>query len=78
MTVSDPGPRSAGRVRFTARQRRRVLAKLLFIGAGTASFLLSVWLWFIVEDRELGLYVGLWVPSLFSLGALVVSWEGDA
>ena len=66
------------RVRFTARQRRRVVAKLLFIGAGTASFLLSVWLWFIVEDRETGLYVGLWVPSLFSLGALIVSWEGDA
>ncbi len=78
MTVSEPGARSGGRVRFTARQRRRVLAKMLFIGAGTASFLLSVWLWFIVEDREMGLYVGLWVPSLFSLGALVVSWEGDA
>jgi hypothetical protein len=66
------------RVRFSPRQRRRVLAKLLFIGAGTASFLLSVWLWFIVGDRELGLYVGLWVPSIFGLGALVVSWEGDA
>lgn len=66
------------RVRFTSRQRRRVLAKLLFIAAGTASFLLSVYLWFVVEDRETGLYVGLWVPSLFSLGALVVSWEGDA
>lgn len=69
---------TGGRVRFTARQRRRVLAKLLFIGAGTASFLLSVYLWFVLEDRETGLYVGLWVPSLFSLGALVVSWEGDA
>ncbi len=67
-----------GRVRFTARQRRRVLAKMLFIGAGTASFLLSVWLWFVAEDRETGLYVGLWVPSIFALGALVVSWEGDA
>jgi TM2 domain-containing membrane protein YozV len=78
MTVSEPSAQSTGRVRFTARQRRRVLAKLLFIGAGTASFLLSVWLWFIVDDRETGLYVGLWVPSIFSLGALVVSWEGDA
>jgi hypothetical protein len=78
MAVDEPVARSTGRVRFTARQRRRVLAKLLFIGAGTASFLLSVWLWFIVEDREMGLYVGLWVPSIFGLGALVVSWEGDA
>jgi len=55
-----------------------VLAKMLFVGAGTASFLLSVWLWFVAEDRETGLYVGLWVPSIFALGALVVSWEGDA
>jgi hypothetical protein len=70
--------RPSGRVRLTRRQRRRVTAKLLFIAAGTASFLLSVWLWFIAGDRETGLYVGLWVPSLFSLGALVVSWEGDA
>lgn len=68
----------SSRVRFTARQRRRVLAKMLFLVAGTASFLLSVYLWFVLEDRETGLYVGLWVPSLFSLGALVVSWEGDA
>jgi hypothetical protein len=78
MSDSEAVVRRAGRVRFTPRQRRRVLAKLLFIAAGTASFLLSVWLWFVVEDRETGLYVGLWVPSLFSLGALVVSWEGDA
>jgi len=78
--VDESGARPArtGRVRFSDRQRRRVLAKLLFIGAGTASFLLSVWLWFVAEDRETGLYVGLWVPSIFSLGALVVSWEGDA
>ena len=66
------------RVRFSPRQRRRVLAKSLFLVAGTLSFLLSVWLWFIAGDRETGLYVGLWVPSIFSLGALVVSWEGDA
>lgn len=78
MSGATEGSSRPGRVRFSARQRRRVLAKLLFIGAGTASFLLSVWLWFVVEDRETGLYVGLWVPSLFSLGALVVSWEGDA
>lgn len=71
-------PASASRVRFSRRQRRRVLAKLLFVAAGTASFLLSVWLWFIADDRETGLYVGLWVPSIFGLGALVVSWEGDA
>ena len=78
MASSDPLTSTSRRVRYTPRQRRRVLSKLLFIAAGTASFLLSVWLWFVAEDREMGLYVGLWVPSLFSLGALVVSLEGDA
>lgn len=78
MASSDPLASTSRRVRYTPRQRRRVLSKLVFIAAGTASFLLSVWLWFVAEDRETGLYVGLWVPSLFSLGALVVSWEGDA
>jgi hypothetical protein len=62
---------------LSARQRRRVTAKLLFVLAGSVAFLLSVWLWFLVEDRETAIYVGLWVPSLFSLGALVVSHEGE-
>lgn len=78
MAASQKVAGASERVRYTPRQRRRVLSKLLFIGAGTASFLLSVWLWFVADDREMGLYVGLWVPSLFALGALVVSWEGDA
>jgi hypothetical protein len=76
--MTSPRRCTSPRIRFTPRQRRRVLAKMLFLTAGTASFLLSVYLWFVLEDRETGLYVGLWVPSLFSLGALVVSWEGDA
>jgi CHASE2 domain-containing sensor protein len=62
---------------LTARQRRRVTAKLLFLLGGTVAFLLSVSLWFLVEDRETAIYVGLWVPSLFSLGALVVAHEGE-
>lgn len=57
------------------RARRRVTAKLLFVLAGTVSFLLSVGLWFLGDDRELAIFVGLWVPSLFSLGALVSSPE---
>lgn len=62
---------------LSSRQRRRVTAKLLFLLAGTVAFLLSVVLWFLVEDRETAIYVGLWVPSLFSLGALVVAHEGE-
>jgi hypothetical protein len=58
-------------------ERRRITGKLLFLIAGTASFLLSVGLWFLAGDRETALFVGLWVPSLFSLGALVASPERD-
>lgn len=49
-------------------------AKLIFLGAAFASFLLSVALWFFV-DREVGLFVGLWVPAIHSLGTLVLTGE---
>ena len=40
-----------------------------FLLAGAlASFLLSVYLWFSV-DQDAGLFVGLWVPSILSFGA---------
>jgi len=52
-------------------------AKLVFLLAALFSFFLSVTLWFLV-DREMGLFVGLWVPSLLSLGALVLVGEDDA
>lgn len=42
----------------------------LFLLAAFVSFMLSVYLWFFV-DREYALFVGLWVPSILSLGALV-------
>lgn len=48
--------------------------KLVFLAAGFVSFLFSVLLWFFV-DRELGLFVGLWVPAVHSLGTLVLSGE---
>ena len=48
--------------------------KLIFMGAAFASFVLSVSLWFLV-DRELGLFVGLWVPAFHSLGTLVLTGE---
>ncbi len=48
--------------------------KLVFLGAAFVSFLLSVALWFLV-DRELGLFVGLWVPAIHSLGTLVLTGE---
>ncbi|MDX1690268.1 MAG: hypothetical protein R3290_04505 [Acidimicrobiia bacterium] len=48
--------------------------KFLFLLAGFVSFVLSVSLWFLV-DREVGLFVGLWVPAIHSLGALVLAGE---
>lgn len=48
--------------------------KLIFMVAAFASFVLSVALWFLV-DRELGLFVGLWVPAIHSLGTLVLTGE---
>ncbi len=50
--------------------------KLVFLSAAFVSFLLSVTLWFLV-DRELGLFVGLWVPAIHSLGTLVLTGERD-
>ena len=37
-----------------------------FLFAAAASFLASVTLWFLV-NRDYGVYVGLWVPSILSL-----------
>jgi hypothetical protein len=62
-------------VQVRERERRRILGKLFFLIAGTVSFLLSVGLWFLADDRETAIFVGIWVPSLFSLGALVAAPE---
>jgi hypothetical protein len=48
--------------------------KLVFLVAAFFSFVLSVGLWFLV-DREIGLFVGLWVPAIHSLGTLVLVEE---
>ena len=47
-------------------------AKILFLCAAGASFVLSVSLWF-SGDKERGQFVGLWVPSILALGTLVMS-----
>jgi hypothetical protein len=53
------------------------VAKLLFVIAAGISFGLSVYLWF-SGQREEGQFVGLWVPSILSLGALTFSSRGNA
>jgi len=45
--------------------------KALFFVAAGISFCLSVGLWF-SGDRERGLFVGLWVPSILSAAILLL------
>ncbi len=52
---------------------------LIILGAAFLSFLLSVSLWFGVvgdADRQAGIFVGLWVPSILALGALLAPRGG--
>ena len=43
-----------------------------FVIAGFLSFLFSVWLYFVKDETTAGIFVGLWVPSIHSLGSLLV------
>jgi len=52
-----------------ARYRTGVL---LFLVAAGASFALSVALWF-TGNRDEGLFVGLWVPSILAAGAFWIA-----
>jgi hypothetical protein len=48
------------------------ISKISILISAGMSFLLSVYLWF-TGDKETGLYVGLWVPSILAFGALMHS-----
>ncbi|MDJ0621880.1 MAG: hypothetical protein QNJ17_02875 [Desulfocapsaceae bacterium] len=50
--------------------------KGLFLIAAGISFLLSVYLWF-NGYKDQGVYVGLWVPSILSSGALLLAGKGS-
>ena len=49
-----------------------VRLKLPFVIAGFMSFLFSVWLYFVKGETTAGIFVGLWVPSIHSLGTLLL------
>jgi len=49
---------------------------MLFFAAAGISYALSIWLWF-SGDRERGLFVGIWVPSILSAGALLLAGGRD-
>lgn len=55
---------------------RLQLAKIGFLTASGVSFLLSVYLWF-SGSKDQGVFVGLWVPSILSLGALTLSGKSN-
>ena len=52
-------------------QHRATGSKALVLLAATISFLFSVTLWFAGNELQ-GIFVGLWVPSILSLGAIVL------
>jgi glycerol-3-phosphate acyltransferase PlsY len=47
-------------------------SKVLFCIAALMSFFFSVYLWFSGQKQD-GVFVGLWVPSILSLGALLIA-----
>ena len=51
------------------------MSKALFLFAAGISFFFSIYLWF-TGDRDQGLFVGLWVPSILSLGSLLMGGKG--
>jgi hypothetical protein len=50
-------------------------ARLLILLAAFLSFLISVSLFFLDEEIN-GIFVGLWVPSILALGALILPPRG--
>lgn len=52
-------------------QRHAEKARALFLVAAFLSFLLSVVIFFL-DDETRGIFVGIWVPSILTLGTLVL------
>ena len=68
------------RVEARAVKRQEVIPgvsrpKALFMLAAGLSFLMSVSLFF-TGSREQGIFVGIWVPSILSAGALLLGRNG--
>lgn len=47
--------------------------KLPFLASGFMSFVFSVYLYFVLGEESAGIFVGLWVPSIHSLGTLIIA-----
>jgi hypothetical protein len=57
--------------RGVSMTRERLGVTLFLIAAGL-SFLLSIALWF-TDNRDEGMFVGLWVPSILAAGAFWIA-----
>ncbi len=64
------GP-SGLRARLTHAPSREAAARAMFVLAAGLSFGLSVVLYF-SGNEDAGIFVGIWVPSILALGALLV------
>ena len=71
MAVSNTNAHRAARLLSSSYQTSR----LLLLTAAAVSFALSVSLWFAGNELQ-GIFVGLWVPSILALGAIVLP-QGD-
>ena len=58
------------------RRTLRLRASLAILAAAFASFVLSVTLWF-TGSHDQGIFVGLWVPSILSFGAVALLMLGS-
>ena len=62
----------AGVQKVRGQGSRHRLGVVLFLVAAGASFLLSIALWF-AGNRDEGVFVGLWVPSILAAGAFLIA-----
>jgi len=58
------------------RRTLRLRSALAILLAAFASFVLSVVLWF-TGSHDQGIFVGIWVPSILSFGAVALLIQGD-
>ena len=54
---------------------RQAMLKLVLFVAAFASFLLSVYLYFVADEKTAGIFVGIWVPSIQSMGTLLLAGD---
>ena len=62
------------KINTLATAKPEASARALILFAAFVSFVLSVTLWF-SGNKQQGIFVGLWVPSILSLGGLVLGGQ---